>query len=84
MEIKMRKSMTRDGLLFRISMGDDIEFECRGRLYTILAWCDEGINIAEQYHEETEQIFRDDEDMLAHFMIDGEPLGKLLSEMYAR
>ena len=84
MEGKTKKSMTRDGLLFRISMGDNIEFECRGRLYTILAWCDEGINIAEQYHEETEQIFRGSEGLLAHFLIDGEPLGDLVSEMYAR
>lgn len=76
--------MTRDGLLFRINMGDDIEFECRGKFYTILAWCDEGINIAEQCHEETEQIFKDGEDLLAHFTIDGEPLENLLPEMYAR
>ena len=82
--MQTKKSMTRDGLLFRISMGDDIEFECRGKFYTILAWCDEGINIAEQCHEETEQIFKDGEDLLAHFMIDGEPLGEILSEVKAK
>ncbi len=42
------------------------------------------ISIAEQQHEETEQIFKDGEDLLKHFVIDGESLENLLLKVHAK
>ncbi len=73
--------LTRETLIARIEIGEDVEFECRGKRYTICGWCEEGPNIAEQVTEANEQTFKDGDDLVDHYLINGKPIAERIGEM---
>jgi len=52
-------------------MGKDIEFAFGGKGYTVLGWWKDGKRIAEWYGEENAKVFKDADDMLDNFKMDG-------------
>lgn len=79
--IDFSKELARETLIARIDFGDDVEFECCGKRYTILGWWEAGPNIAEQVTEANEQTFKDGTDLVDHYLIDGKPIAERIGEM---
>jgi len=73
----------REKLIDLMRRGADIEFLCRGRMFTILAWLEDGISIGPQDSDE-DDIFPDAETLLREYEIDGIPMERLLSEIFIK
>lgn len=73
--------LTVEMLIARIDNGEDVEFECCGKRYTICGWCEAGPNIAEQVTEANEQTFKDGADLVDHYLIDGKTVAERIVEM---
>lgn len=58
----------------------EIVFIYKGKEYS-LSYMEDGIYIAECYKEETEQKFKDIDDFLDNFMLDGIPIKGLVTEL---
>ena len=69
-----RQGVTVDSFIRRIYFGDDVEFECNGRMFTILGWADGGPSVAEQKTLENEAQFSDGKDLVMNYVIDGKTL----------
>ena len=54
-----------------IEFGADIEFSYRGKDYTLLAWVEEGISVGLQGVDEDDHIFKDYNDLMENYVIDG-------------
>lgn len=63
--------MTLNEFAALIDSGCDIMFDCNGKSYTILGWCENGPNIAEQFTEENEATFPDGQSLIDGYIIDG-------------
>lgn len=74
--------MTRDDLIEKIECGSDIMFDVKEKHFTIITWADAGIYIDEQYPNDIRgETFESAEELVDHFMIDGNSLGELASEV---
>lgn len=54
-----------------IEYGADIEFSYRGKNYTILPWVEDGIAVGLQENDEDDHIFKDFDDLMENYVIDG-------------
>lgn len=75
--------LTRETLISRIDLGDDVEFTCRKKRYTILSWYDGGPFISDVtvigWGEG--QQFKDGADLVEHYLIDGKSIAERIVEM---
>ena len=63
-------------------MGMDIEFAYGHEKYTVLGWYDGGPLIGRQApHDDIEQQFQTPDELLDGFLIDGQPLRKLITKV---
>ena len=74
--------MTKAEFAELIAKGRDIMFDVRNKHYTILTWTDNGINIGEQYPNDTkDDYFSSPEELLDNYLVDGIPLGELCNQV---
>ena len=66
--------MTRSEFVTLIDSGDDIMFDLDDKSYSIIGGADGGPNIAEQVTENNEAVFKDGQDLLHNYIIDGKTL----------
>lgn len=62
-----------------VEFGADIEFSCKGKMYTILPWVEVGIVIGEQ--GEDDYIYQTYEEMVINFIIGGKPMKEVMDDI---
>ena len=70
-------------MINRIDLGDDVEFECRKKRYTILSWYEGGPFISDvtAIGRDEGQQFKDGADLVKHSLIDGKSIAERIMEM---
>ena len=81
--VDFSKELTRETLAARIDFGDDVEFECHNKSYTILGWYKGGPLISDVtvIGADDGQQFKDGADLVDHYLIDGKPIAERIGEM---
>ncbi|MFT3950979.1 MAG: hypothetical protein QM689_03340 [Oscillospiraceae bacterium] len=81
----MGKVDSKEDFIKLIDEGGDIMFDCSDKHYTILTWWDDGIFIGEQITadqpEDKHEVFLCAQDLVHSFLVNGEPLETLLSDV---
>ncbi len=74
--------MTKSELIDLIDKGSDIMFDVCGRHYTILTWCEKGINIGEHFCDEKDSRYYDTaEELVESFKVGDKTLAELASDV---
>lgn len=73
--------MTKSELIDLIDKGSDIMFDVCGRHYTILTWCEKGINIGEQFSYEEGLYYDTPEELVESFKVGDKTLAELASNV---
>lgn len=76
-----KQGVSLDKLIERIDFGDDIEFQCNGRMFTILGWMAGGPSVSEQKTMANEAQFSDGETLVENYMIDGKTFAEHFSNV---
>ena len=64
-----------------IDMGADIEFSYNGKMYTLLAWVQEGIVVGEQNNDEDDNIFSDFNDLMENYILNGIKFAEIIEDV---
>ena len=78
-DMKVKSVLTRKEFIESVDIGNDVMFECFGKRFAVIM-TDEGPDIAEQETCANRQTFKNAEQLLDQYNIDGVPLTKALSQ----
>lgn len=67
-------------LINAINQGSDIEFQCNGKMYTILPWTDEGIVIGPQ-NSDNDFIYKTADELINNYRIDGKSIKDMIDQL---
>ena len=73
--------MSRDEFVWKIEHGDDIMFDINGRKFVIFTWDEDGIRIVEQNSNSDGLVYKEANELLDKFLVDGIPLKEVVGDI---